>query len=183
MTSNAQAQQRLGDVVPDFTLPLLEGGCLSLQAFLSGRKAAVVVFWSGICSHCRRYDDYCNRLSDCYPEVGLLAIASRQHETSPMLRASVAERGLQFPMVHDAEQAVANAWLVQQTPRVFLLNPDCRLIYRGAIDNFKYPEDPDYVGYLNAAIEAFLAGKASPRADTPSFGCPIKSVYYTLPKP
>jgi peroxiredoxin len=181
--TNVQEQQRIGDIMPDFTLPLLDGGSLSLQAFLAGRKAAVVVFWSGICSHCRRYDDYCDRLSGRDPAVGLLAVASRQHEAVPMLRATVAERGLRFPMVHDAEQAVANAWLVQQTPRVFLLDADRRLIYRGAIDNFKYPGDPDYVGYLNAAIAAILAGKMPPRADTPSFGCPVRSVYYTLPKP
>jgi hypothetical protein len=100
-----------------------------------------------------------------------------------MLRATVAERGLRFLLLYDGERTVADAWLVQQTPRVFLLDPERRLLYRGAIDNFKYPEDPDYVGYLNAAIEAFRAGKALPRVETPSFGCPVKSVYYTLPKP
>jgi hypothetical protein len=100
-----------------------------------------------------------------------------------MLRATVIERGLRFPLLYDAERTVADAWLVQQTPRVFLLDPERRLIYRGAIDNFKYPADPDYVGYLNAAIAALLTGKMPPRSDTPSFGCPVKSVYYTLPKP
>ncbi len=169
--------------MPDFALPLLDGGSLSLQTSLAGRKAAVVVFWSGICSHCRRYDSYLNQLPEQYSGVGLLAVASRQNESAEILYAAVAERGLRFPMVHDAERAVANAWLVQQTPRVFLLDSERRLIYRGAIDNFKYPEDADYIGYLNAAIAAFLAGKAPPRADTPSFGCPVKSVYYTLPKP
>ena len=183
MLTDIQDKQRIGGVMPDFSLPLLTGGHLSLQSFLAGCKAAVVVFWSGICSHCRRYDDYLNRLPERYPGVGLLAVASRQNESAPMLRATIAERGLRFPMVHDNERTVADAWLVQQTPRVFLLDPERRLIYRGAIDNFKYPEDPDYVGYLNTAIEAFLAGKAPPRVDTPSFGCPVKSVYYTLPKP
>ena len=183
MTTNTQAQQRLGDVIADFSLPLLEGGHLSLQAFLTGRKAAVVVFWSGICSHCRRYDDYCNRLSERYPGVGLLAVASRQNESVQMLRAAVAERGLRFPMVHDADRAVANAWFVPQTPRVFLLDPQGRLLYRGAIDNFKYPQDPEFVPYLDTAIEACLAGKTPSRAETPSFGCPVESVFYTLPKP
>jgi hypothetical protein len=28
-----------------------------------------------------------------------------------------------------------------------------------------------------------LAGKTPPRAETPSFGCPVESVYYTMPKP
>jgi peroxiredoxin len=181
--TDAQVQQRIRDVMPDFTLPLLDGRSLSLQSFLTGRKAAVVMFWSSVCSHCRRYDTYLNRLPEKYPGLGLLAVASRQNESADMLRAAIAERDLRFPMVHDAQRAVADAWLVQQTPRVFLLDPERRLISRGAIDNFKYPEDPDYVGYLNAAIEACLAGKAPPRADTPSFGCPVKSVYYMLPKP
>src|SRR5438067_13668392 len=120
--SNMQDRQRIGDFMLDFTLPLLDGGSLSLQSFLAGRKAVVVVFWSGICSHCRRYDDYLNRLSERYP-VGVLAVASRQNETVQMLRATVAERRLWFPIVHDADRAVTHAWLVAQTPRVFLLDP------------------------------------------------------------
>jgi peroxiredoxin len=181
--TNVQDQQSIGCLMPDFVLPLLDGTSLSLPSFLAGRKAVVVAFWSGVCSHCRRYDGYLNRLPTIYPDLGLLAVASRQHESVPMLRATVAERGLQFPLLYDSERTVADAWLVQQTPRVFLLNPERRLIYRGAIDNFKYPADPDYVGYLDAAIAAFLAGQAPHRVDTPSFGCPVKSVYYTLPKP
>jgi hypothetical protein len=141
------------------------------------------MFWSSVCSHCRRYDTYLNRLPERYPGLGLLAVASRQNENAEVLGAAMAERGLCFPMVHDAQHTVADAWLVHQTPRVFLLDAERRLIYRGAIDNFKYPEDPDYAGYLDAAIEALLVGKAPLRADTPSFGCPVKSVYYTLPKP
>ena len=181
--TTVQDRQSIGCLMPDFALPLLDSRSLSLHAFLTGRKAAVVMFWSGICSHCRRYDDYCNRLSERYPGVGLLAVASRQNESAQMLRAAVAERGLRFPMVHDADRAVANAWLVPQTPRVFLLDPQCRLLYRGAIDNFKYPQDPEFVPYLDTAIEACLAGKTPSRAETPSFGCPVESVFYTLPKP
>jgi peroxiredoxin len=178
-----QERQRLGCLMPDFALLLLDGESLSLQSSLVGRKATVVVFWSGICSHCRRYDDYFNQLPERYPGVGLLVVASRQDESVHMLRASVVERGLRFSLLHDAERTVAHAWLVEQTPRVFLLDPQRRLIYRGAIDNFKYPPDPEFVSYLDAAIEAFLAGQAPSRAETPSFGCPIESVYYRLPKP
>jgi peroxiredoxin len=174
--------QKVGDCLPDFALPLVDGVSRTLQSSLEGRRALVVVFWSGICSHCRRYDGYLNRLAERYP-VGLLAVASRQHESAELLRATVAERGLRFPLLHDAERAVAHAWLVTQTPRVFLLDPHRRVVYRGAIDNFKYPHDPEHVGYLDAAIEALLAGKAPPRADIPSFGCPIESIYYATPQP
>ena len=66
---------------------------------------------------------------------------------------------------------------------MFLLDGELRIIYRGAIDNFKYPEDPEYRGYLDSAIEDFLAGRSVERPETSSFGCPVKSVYYTMPKP
>jgi peroxiredoxin len=180
--TDVQERQSIGCLMPDFILPLVDGGSLSLQACLADHRAVVVVFWSGVCSHCRRYDAYLNQLPARYP-VGLLAIASRQHESRAMLRAAVVERRLRFPVLHDAERAVAHAWLVQQTPRVFLLDARRRLIYRGAIDNFKYPHDPEYVAYLDAAIEALLAGQAPPRTVIASFGCPIESVYYTLPQP
>src|SRR4051794_8923293 len=98
--TTVQDRQSIGGLMPDFALPLLDGRSLSLHAFLAGRKAAVVMFWSGICSHCRRYDDYCNRLSERYPGVGLLAVASRQNERAQILRAAIAERGLRFPIVH-----------------------------------------------------------------------------------
>jgi peroxiredoxin len=176
-------RRTIEDYMADFTLPLVAGDNLSLQAFVAEYTAAVVVFWSGVCSHCRRYDDYLNRLPERYPDIGLLAVASRQNETAQMLRVSISERGLWFPIVHDADRTVAHTWLVPQTPRVFLLDPNCRLLYRGAIDNFKYPQDPEYVAYLDAAIDARFAGQTPPRVETPSFGCPIESVYYVLPKP
>ena len=71
----------------------------------------------------------------------------------------------------------------QQTPRVFLLDAERRLLYRGAIDNFKYPRDPGYLPYLEPAIDDFLAGRKIRRPETASFGCPVESVYYRLPKP
>lgn len=180
--TDVRERQSTGCLMPDFTLPLVDGGSFSLQGCLAERQAVVVVFWSGICSHCRRYDDYLHHLSARYP-VGLLAVASRQNESRAMLRATVVERCLRFPLLHDAERVVAHAWLVKQTPRVFLLDAHRRLVYRGAIDNFKYPHDPEYVAYLDAAIEALLAGKTPPRTVIPSFGCPIESIYYTLPQP
>jgi hypothetical protein len=56
------------------------------------------------------------------------------------------------------------------------------LLYRGAIDNYKYSEDPEYIAYLEPAIGEFLSGSVITRQETASYGCAIQSVYYTLPK-
>ena len=34
------------------------------------------------------------------------------------------------------------------------------LLYRGAIDNYKFPKDPEHMAYLEPAIGEFLSGKA-----------------------
>lgn len=181
--------REIGSQVADFTLPAIDDGVRTLSSFLEadGVRGAVVVFWSGVCSHCARYDDYLRELPGRRPELALVGVASRQGETAADLRRVMAERRLGFPLLHDADRAVAAAWRVAQTPRAFLVDrgegDGLRLLYRGAIDNFKYPEDPAYEAYLEPAIKAFLAGRPVPRFESPSFGCPVESVYYTLPGP
>ena len=175
--------QTLGEPVADFTLSDLRGAPVSLAGSLAGRRGAVVVFWSGVCSHCQRYDDYLGGFTDRHRDLALLVVASRQDESRGDLGRTVAERALGFPILHDRDRRVAHEWRVEQTPRVFLIDGLRRLLYRGAIDNFKYPQDPHHRPYLETAIADFLAGRPLAREETPSFGCPIESIYYDLPKP
>jgi peroxiredoxin len=183
MSDSKNPKQDIGAPVPDVTLPLLAGELRPLQSFLDGKRGAVVVFWSGVCSHCVRYDAYLNGFQERYPEIALVAIAARHGETVEQLKAAASERKLRFPLLHDRDGAVARSFYAQQTPRVYLLDPNRVLLYRGAIDNFKYPDDPEFQAYLGPAVEAFLGGKPVARQETASFGCAIQSVYYILPKP
>lgn len=87
----------------------------------------------------------------------------------------MAECRLTFQVLHHRERAIAHGWRVEQTPRVFLLNADLRLLYWGAIDNYRYSEDTEHEPYLEFAVEAFLAGRSVQGTETPSFGCPSNS--------
>lgn len=173
--------QEIGDAVNDFLLPDVHGEEQSLSKSLSGKKGAVVIFWSGVCSHCIRYDGYLNSFGQRHPELALVVVASRQGETPEQIRKTSAERGITFPILYDSGSVVARQWFTQQTPRAFLIDSNHTLLYRGAIDNFKYPGDPQHLDYLEPAIAAFLSGQPVPRAETASFGCAIESVYYILP--
>jgi peroxiredoxin len=185
MTQEASAhpKQEIGGIVPEVSLPLVSGGKGTLQSFLQGKKGIVVVFWSETCSHCNRYDSYLTDFTNRHPELGLVAIASRHGETIDKIRTTMTNRKLHFPILHDADGSIAKQWYTQQTPRVFLIDSALKLLYRGAIDNYKFAGDPEYQEYLEPAIAAFLAGKPVPRPETASFGCAIQSVYYILPKP
>lgn len=175
--------QEMGQPVADFSLSSIDGsGEQSLSGYLHGKKGAVAVFWSAICTHCVRYDRYFNSFSDLHPQLGFVAIASRYGETRAQMQAAIGARKLHFPILLDPSGAIARQWRSQQTPRCYLLDTDRRLLYRGAIDNFKLPGDNEYLAYLEPAVAAFLAGEPIARAETASFGCAIQTVYYQLPK-
>ncbi len=178
-----QKMQEIGGLVDDFTLSTLAGSQRSLSSFMTGKKGAVVVFWSSVCSHCVRYDSYLSGFAARHPEVALVAVASRQGETLDQIRKAAAERKLSFPIVHDSDSTVARQWYTEQTPRAFLVDSDRVVLYRGAIDNFKFPGDATYLTYLEPAMAEFLAGKPVRQTETSSFGCAIQSVYYILPRP
>jgi thiol-disulfide isomerase/thioredoxin len=181
--STPRPTQAIGSVMPDIALPLICGSSADLDNQLQRNKGLLVLFWSETCSHCLRYDPYFKSFAEKHLEIGLIAIASRQGETAERIAATVAKRGLPFPVLHDRDGAVAKQWFTQQTPRVFLLDAQRKLLYRGAIDNYLFAGDPEYQAYLEPALEAYLAGRPIERNETASFGCAIQSVYYILPKP
>jgi peroxiredoxin len=180
--SEASSGQAIGLETPDFTLETTGGAAQSLYGALEGTKGAVVVFWSSVCSHCQRYDAYLEGFQEQHPELALLVVASRPHETAEEIRAAAAKRRLSFPILLDTGGRVARKWFTEQTPRAFVIDQDRKMVYRGAIDNFQFPDDQDYSAYLEPAIEDLLAGRPVAQAETASFGCAIQSVYYILPK-
>jgi len=175
----------MGSVLPDVSLAPVDAPeqVWRLHEHAAHGRGALIVFWSSVCSHCARYDEYLTTLSQRHPELAFAAIASRQNETPDDIRTALQKRQLTFTTLYDTGMAVAHELFTQQTPRAFLVDADSRLMYRGAIDNFKYPEDTEYEAYLEPAIEQMLAGKPIARPEVPSFGCAIQSVYYTIPRP
>ncbi len=179
---NQLEKQKFGQPLADFSLRGINGETVSLSQSLEGKKGGVVLFWSGVCSHCARYDASLNAFEKRHPDLAFLALASRHGETVEAVRKVVNERKLAFPILHDPGGRIAKEWFTQQTPRAFLMDSRRALLYRGAIDNYKYPDDPEYIPYLEPAVSQFLSGKPVERPETASYGCAIQSVYYVLPK-
>jgi peroxiredoxin len=180
-----RGEQPIGAVLPDFSLTAVTdaGESWSLHELASRGSGAVFVFWSAVCSHCVRYDPYFRAFASRHPSLAFAAVASRQGETVEEIRQTAAARSLAFPILHDPDRRVAHLLFARHTPRVFLVDRLGRLQYRGAVDNFKYPEDPEYEGYLEPAIASVMAGQPVARPETPSFGCAIETVYYAIPRP
>src|SRR5215831_5824909 len=168
-------KKKIGLPVEDFGLANIDGEKVTLQAVLTGKKGAVVVFWSSICSHCSHYDGYLNGFMARHPEIGIVAVASRQRETASRLRTSAMKRRLTFPILHDPTGKVAERWFALQTPLVFLLDLNHVLLYRGAIDNRKLSRGREKAAYLETAIDEFLAARPVTRHEIANFGCTIEN--------
>lgn len=182
MVQDSIDQQKFGEPLRDFALPTLSGTSATLSATLAGKKGAVVVVWSSTCSHCLRYDKYLNAFESRHPELSLTVVSARVGESLESAIRAASQRKLGFRILHDPTSFVAKQWYTQQTPRAFLMDADRKLLYRGAIDNFRFPEDPEYINYLEPAISQFLGGSAIARPEVTSYGCSIQSVYYNLPR-
>jgi len=113
-----------------FRLQDVHGKDWSLSTFLSGKRGAVVLFWSGVCSHCIRYDGYLNSFEQRHPELALVALASRNGETREQIRkpAPSGSSPFRFCMM---QAAVTAPGVVHATdPRAFLIDGNRTSLYR-----------------------------------------------------
>jgi AhpC/TSA family len=77
----------------------------------------------------------------------------------------------------DADGAVGMAYGAKTTPHMFVIAPDGKLIYTGAIDDKASADQADLAGATNYVVEALkasMAGKEVAVKSTQSYGCSVK---------
>jgi peroxiredoxin len=113
------------------------------------------------------YEDYRGR------GVAVVGINANTTEPAEEVKSHAKEKGLNFPILKDTNDRVADRLGAGHTPEVFFLNASGKLVYHGAIDNAMNPVMVN-TNHLRNAIDATLAGKPIERADVKAFGCSIK---------
>ncbi len=174
MSSDEITPLPVGTLAPDFLLPdVLSQGSIKLSA-LRG-QIVVISFWSMECPWSRHYDGYLAGLPTAWgdQDVRLLLIDSNLNETVEAMRQLAGEIGMPGPLLHDADCAVANDYGALTTPHIFIVDQTGKLAYQGAIDDRNFRQKEATVNYLDAAVEALLAGRAPDPAETPAYGCTI----------
>jgi peroxiredoxin len=167
----------LGDTATDFTLDDTDGAPVRLR---SGAPATVVVFTCNHCPYALRWHERINTVARDYAKAGVrtLQISSNDAERYPRdapaaMRARVQAGEFAGPYLRDEAQDVARAWGARVTPDVFVLDGELRLVYRGAPDADHRNESLE-AGWLRAALDAVLAGRAVDEPLTEPVGCSIK---------
>jgi peroxiredoxin len=77
----------------------------------------------------------------------------------------------------DPDGVVGRLYKAKTTPHMFVIDPQGKVVYAGAIDDKPSTDKADIAGatnYVQAALEAGLAGKPVETASTTPYGCGVK---------
>ncbi|MDX1681976.1 MAG: thioredoxin family protein, partial [Phycisphaeraceae bacterium] len=141
MSLTPSNMMELGTEAPDFELPEVEGGTVSLDDYPDA-QAYLVMF---ICRHCpfvKHLEDELAAIGRDYADKGvaIFAISSNDVENYPddapdKLAEQKQRVGFNFPYLYDEDQSVAKAYDAACTPDFFLFDGDRKLVYRGQLDD------------------------------------------------
>lgn len=168
----------LGTAAPDFDLPTVDGGRVTLADL--DAPVVLVVFACNHCPYVQHVEDELGRVVAEVDQVDVVAICSNDAAAYPDdgpagLRAQAARAGWDFPYAIDADSAVGRAYDAACTPDFFVYGPERELVYRGAMDASSPGNDEPNDGRdLRAALRLALAGEPVPEPHRPSLGCSIK---------
>ena len=77
----------------------------------------------------------------------------------------------------DPSGEVGQKYGAKTTPHIFILNPEGKVIYAGAIDNLRSTNPADCAkadNYVRETLDAAMAGKPVPHPSTQPYGCGVK---------
>ena len=179
----------IGSPLPDFDLPGIDGRNHKASE-LPKSKLLAVMFESNHCPTSQLYEGRIEKLHAEYGKkgVGFVAINPNNPKTVRLdelgytdvsdsmeeMKIRAGARGISWPYLYDGEtQATAMKFGAVATPHIFIFDSDRKLRYQGRIDD-NQREDLVKVQDARNALDALLAGKPVPVAETKAFGCTTK---------
>lgn len=110
---------------PDFSLPKLGGGTITLSEF-RGKKPVVVDFWASWCPNCRRDMPNLNRFYEKYKDkVEVIGVNLQESEST--VGNFIASRNISFPIALDPSGQASRAFGIQYTNTHFLIDKEGNL--------------------------------------------------------
>ena len=179
----------IGSPVPDFSLPGIDGKMHKLSEYTKTKFLAVVFE----CNHCpmsQLYESRVDRLYREYRGKGVTFVAINPNNPKSIrlneqgytdvndsleeMKIRAKFRGREWPYLYDGEtQAVSIKFGVVATPHIYIFDQDRKLAYQGRIDD-NHREDLVKSHDARNALDALLAGRPVPVAQTGAFGCTTK---------
>ncbi|MFO0946242.1 MAG: redoxin domain-containing protein [Planctomycetota bacterium] len=181
LSAETESQSPLGKKVDSFKLGDFRGKQVALSDY-TDQKAVVVAFLGTECPVAKLYVPRLVELAKTYADRGVafLAVDSNQQDSIAELAAFARNYSLNFPLLKDPSNLVADQFGAERTPEVFVLDGKHVIRYRGRIDDqygvgqsSGYAKPKAHRHDLTVALDELLAGNAVSVPETKATGCLI----------
>ena len=175
----------VGSAAPDFSVSDSKGKTHALSQYKG--KHVVLEWFNPECPFVKKHYGSGNmqKLQEEFTGKGVvwLAIDSAApglegNLTPEQANAKMAEwKTHSTALLLDPDGKVGRLYGAKNTPHMFVINPEGKIVYEGAIDS-KASANPDDIAsstnYVKAALDESLAGKPVSTANTKPYGCSVK---------
>jgi peroxiredoxin len=175
----------VGTAAPDFSLTDSKGKTQTVSQYKG--KYVVLEWFNPDCPFVKKHYGSGNmqKLQEEFTAKGVvwLSIDSSAPGMEGNLTAEQAEKKMtewktkQTALVLDPDGRAGRTYGAKNTPHMFVINPEGKIIYEGAIDSKASPNPADIASstnYVKVALEESLAGKTVSNANTKPYGCSVK---------
>lgn len=178
--SLAQNKSALGKKVDNFTLKDYRGKVTNLADYKDS-KIVVLAFLGTECPLVKLYGPRLAALEKQFQGKGVqfIGINANVQDRVTMIAAYAQKHKIEFPILKDLENKLADQLGAQRTPEVFVLDQNRVVQYHGRIDDqygVGFVRDQPKRKDLEIALEELLAGKQVSQAKTRAEGCFIGRV-------
>ncbi|WP_444902096.1 thioredoxin family protein [Microbulbifer sp. SSSA007] len=186
LSSSVAATAVPGEKAPDFSVVDAQGDKHSLADYAG--QWLVIEWFNKDCPYVKKHYGSGNMqfLQKKYTEqdVRWLTVISsaegKQGYLEPAEALSVAKThnlSASRPFLLDTSGEMGRAFGAKTTPHMFIINPEGKVVYAGAIDD-NDSANPSVIAnshnYVSAALDASLKGKVVPRSSSRAYGCSVK---------
>jgi peroxiredoxin len=165
-----------GEPAPAWSALIGTDGKRHSLADFRDKAAVVVVFFANVCPDSGEYEDRLLAIAKDYASKSVamvfLNVSLEKGDGLAEMKERATKKGYPFPYLFDPSQRIGFAYAARTTPTVFVLDKARKVVYRGAVDDHWKP-DRVSKRYARDALDALLAGKPIPIAETESPGCDI----------
>jgi peroxiredoxin len=181
----AAASPAVGSAAPDFSVSDSKGKTQSVSQYKG--KYVVLEWFNPECPFVKKHYGSGNmqKLQEEFTGKGVvwLSIDSSGPGLEGNLTPEQAEKKMsewkthQTALLLDPDAKAARAYSAKNTPHMFIINPDGKLIYAGAIDSKASPNPADIptsTNYVKVALDESMAGKPVSNPTTRPYGCSVK---------